>query len=92
MNGNRIYPFASGSDYTASFATTSSYAISASYWDTVYTASNAIDGISGSIGLRGNPDICFISASQYFEMLLNPNLQEVCVFPDRDLEALGGSY
>lgn len=92
MPGNFIYPFASGSDYTASFATSASYAITASYLDYVTTASNAIAGISGSKGLRGNPDICFITVDQYFKLLFTSSLQEVCYYPDRDLETLGGSY
>lgn len=89
---NLIYPFTSGSEYTASYAITSSFATSASYWDYVFTASSAISGVSGSKGLRGNPDICFITVDQYFRMLFTSSLQEVCYFPDRDLEALGGSY
>lgn len=88
----RFYPFLSGSEYTASYALTSSFASNARYWNYANTASNSIDGVSGSIGLRGNPDICFITADQYFRLLFTASLQEVCTFPDRDLEALGGSY
>lgn len=88
----RFYPFLSGSEYTASFAVTASSAISASYWDYAITASNTINGISGSAGLRGSPDICYITTEQYFKLLFTSSLQEVCTFPDRDLQALGGSY
>lgn len=91
MTQNLVYPFTSGSEYTASYAISSSYATSASYWDYVYTSSYAIAGISGSKGYRGNPDICFITAQQYFQLLHTSSLQEVCVRLDRDSEALGGA-
>lgn len=92
MPATRFYPFLSGSEYTASYAITSSQAISASYWDYANTSSVSISGISGSIGLRGNPDRCFITVDQYFKLLFTSSLQEVCTFPIRDLEAEGGSY
>ena len=88
----RFYPFLSGSEYTASFAITSSQATSASYWDYSITSSNSVLGVSGSKGLRGNPDRCFITVDQYFRLLFTSSLQEVCTFPIRDLEAQGGSY
>jgi hypothetical protein len=88
----RFYPFLSGSEYTASFAITSSQATSASFWDYSITSSNSVAGVSGSIGLRGSPDICFITTDQYFRMLFTSSLQEACAFPDRDLQALGGNY
>jgi hypothetical protein len=88
----RFYPFLSGSEFTASFAVTASSAVSASYWDFANTSSFAIAGISGSAGLRGNPDVCLITAEQYFKLLFTSSIQEVCTFPDRDLQALGGSY
>lgn len=91
MPGNFIYPFASGSDYIAAHAITSSLAISGSYWDYVFTSSNSISGVSGSKGLRGNPDICLITADQYFRLLHTSSLQELCNFPDRDIEAMGGA-
>jgi len=92
MASNKIYPFGSGSNYTASFTISSSYAVAANYLDTVLTASSAINSNGGPAGLRGSPDICLISAEQYFALLFNSSLQEVCAFPSRDLEALGGSY
>lgn len=87
---NFVYPFVTGSQVTASFATTSSFAISASYIDYAPTASYAIDGVSGSMGYRGTPDVCLITAEQYFQLLYTSSLQEVCVYPDRDANALGG--
>jgi len=80
---SNFYPFADTSDYTASFAITASNAITASYFDYVLTSSVAIDGISGSIGLRGNPDICYITVDQYYKLLLTSSLVEVCEFPER---------
>lgn len=91
MSRNLVYPFTSGSDYIAAHAITSSLARSGSYWDYVFTSSNSIGGVSGSKGLRGNPDICLISVNQYFQLLYTSSLQEVCTFPDRDIDAMGGA-
>lgn len=78
-----FYPFATGSEYTASFAVTSSHAISASLLSYVNTASYAPQGTSGSVGLRGTPDICLITDNQYFYLIANPSYKEVCNFPPR---------
>lgn len=78
-----FYPFASGSQYTASFAVTSSHAISASLLSYVNTASVAPQGTIGPRGLRGANDICLISAEQYFFLRNNPSYKEVCNFPPR---------
>lgn len=80
---SQYYPFANPTDYTASFAVTASTAETASYFDYVLTASVAINGISGSIGLRGNPDICYITVDQYYKLLFTSSLTEVCEFPER---------
>lgn len=78
-----FYPFASGSEYTASFALSASFATSASLLSYVNTASYAPAGTIGPVGLRGAPDICLINADQYFYLLNNPSYKEVCNFPPR---------
>lgn len=91
MPSTKFYPFLSSSLYTASFAISSSYANSATYLDYVATASMSTAGNFGPPGLRGNPDICFITTQQYFDMLFSSSLQEFCTFPIRDAETQGGA-
>lgn len=76
----KVYPFGSGSFYTASYAVTASFAPSASLIAYVTTASNAaqiLEPRSGSVG-KG---ICLISYEDYLTMQSGkPNVLEVCDF------------
>jgi hypothetical protein len=76
-----VYPFASGSEYTASFAISASYALSASAIDYVATASAAGTILNPISGSAASVNICIITYQQYLAMLANPSLREVCVFP-----------
>lgn len=74
-----VYPFASGSLYTASYAVSTSFATSASFVEYVFTASNAgtvLFPVSGPPG-KG---ICLLTEAQ-FNYLFNNNLAETCDFP-----------
>lgn len=77
------YPYASSSLYTASFAVTSSHAEAAKYTYFTNLVTSASAGITGSIGPRGSPDICWITTDQYFKLLLTGSLKEQCDFPAR---------
>lgn len=90
MPSTKFYPYLSSSLYTASAAISGSYAGRAVYWDYVFTASMSTAGNYGDPGLRGNPDICYITTEQYFALLFTSSLQEVCTFPIRDSETQGG--
>jgi hypothetical protein len=74
-----VYPYASGSFYTASYAISSSYATSASYISYTHTASVALTVISPTSGSLGK-SICLISTDMYSQMLNNINLVENCKF------------
>jgi hypothetical protein len=78
-----VYPFASGSLYTASFALSSSYANVAEFLTYVETASIALSGSFGPKGLRGYPEVCTITYEQYLKLVNDPSLKEVCIFPPR---------
>lgn len=79
-----IYPFASGSLYTASYAITSSYTVSASLINFAITSSTTDTVLFPRSGSRGN-GICLLTTNQY-EILsssigsLTP-LTETCNFP-----------
>lgn len=79
----KVYPFASGSEFTASYALTSSLAKSATFFAYVNTASYADTGTQGPKGLRGAPDVCLITYEQYLQMSASANLIENCAFPPR---------
>ena len=59
-----VYPFGSGSLYTASYAVTASHAISASFIKTVTSASTAGTVLFPQSGSRGK-SVCIISAAEY---------------------------
>lgn len=59
-----VYPFGSGSLYTASFAVTSSVMISASMVDYVYSASSAGTVLHPESGSRGK-SVCLITYGEY---------------------------
>lgn len=74
----QIYPFASGSLYTASYAVTASYAPTASFITYVVTASNAATILYPQSGSRGK-SICLLTTEQYEEMIALNKL-EICNF------------
>jgi len=79
----QVFPFASGSLYTASFAITSSHALQIGSIGYVPTSSYAVEG-KGPKGFRGK-DICLITQDQYFKLYETYSLMEDCTFPERDV-------
>lgn len=75
-----VYPYASGSLYSASFAVTASHAVSASLISYVFTSSLAGTVLNPRSGSNGK-DTCLITYEQYLEMISNPTLIEQCSFP-----------
>lgn len=79
----RVYPFASGSLYTSSYAITSSYADSASLAAYTQTASKADTILKPRSGSRGK-SICLLTTTQYFELSASintpPTKYELCNF------------
>lgn len=75
----KIYPFGSGSFYTASNAVTSSFATKASLIAAVFTASQASVVLEPTSGSRGK-GVCLISYEDYQRMKSNFSLLEVCNF------------
>lgn len=78
-----VYPFGSGSLYTASFAISSSYANQALYLTYTHTSSFALTGSYGEKGIRGYPEVCIITYEQYQKLISDPTLKEDCTFPPR---------
>ena len=62
---SKVYPFASGSEYTASYAISSSVAVSASSVNYVVTASLAGSVLTPVSGSPAAVDICVITYQQY---------------------------
>jgi len=73
----KVYPFGSGSFYTASYAVTASSATSASLIVSVPTASTAQTVLQFVSGSRGK-GVCLISYEDYQAMLLDPAKIENC--------------
>lgn len=78
----KTYPFASGSEFTASFAVTASHTISASSaGDYVITASSAGYVVNPRSGSSATVNMCLITYEQYLLLLNNPGTKkEQCVF------------
>ena len=77
----KVYPFGSGSEYTASYAVTSSYAVSASRLDYVYTSSFAATVLNPTSGSAASKNICLITYADYLELINNPGTKkEQCIF------------
>jgi hypothetical protein len=76
-----VYPFGSGSLYTASYALSSSYAATASGITYVYTASNAGIVLFPESGSEGK-GICLITGTEYVQLQVSKsfNYVEVCNF------------
>jgi len=62
-----VYPFGSGSLYTASYAVSASHAISASFIKSVYSASTAGIVLFPQSGSRGK-SVCTITYAQYLSL------------------------
>lgn len=75
-----VYPFASGSLYTASFAVSSSFATSASLISYVSTASIADTVLFPQSGSRGK-SVCLITFEQYQLLVSSSTLIEQCNVP-----------
>lgn len=76
----QIYPYASGSFYTASFAISSSFATTAQDIDYVFTASIADTVINPTSGSPALINICLITYEQYLALLETPGNYENCTF------------
>jgi hypothetical protein len=74
-----VYPFASGSLYTASYAISASYAASANFIQYVLSASNAATVLFPQSGSRGK-SVCLITTDQY-NTLIATSGSEVCNIP-----------
>ena len=73
----KFYPFASGSEYTASYAVSSSYAGTVDRVRSVQTASLAGTVINRATGSDAAIDICVMSYEEYL-LLLSGSHYEVC--------------
>ena len=77
----KVYPFASGSEFTASYAVTASYAISASSAGYVYTSSLAQQVLYPQSGSAAAVNICLITYADYLQLINNPGTTiEQCNF------------
>lgn len=77
---SKVYPFASGSEYTASFAINTSVAISASRADSAQTSSFAGTVLFPESGSAAEVDICIITYEQYLQILSGSgDILEFCV-------------
>lgn len=74
-----VYPFGTGSLYTASYAISASHAISSSFIGYAVSASSATTVITSVQGPVGN-GICLLTLAQYWDMV-NNNKLETCTFP-----------
>jgi hypothetical protein len=74
-----VYPFASGSLYTASYALSASFATSASFIQYVLSASSASTVLFPQSGSRGK-SVCLITTEQY-DTLIATSGSEVCNIP-----------
>lgn len=74
---NKIYPFASGSEYTASYAISASFADSVELIPYVGTASYAGEVLFPESGSDAAVDICVITYEQYLQ-IYSGSLYEIC--------------
>ena len=74
-----VYPFASGSVYTASYAISASYADVATYMYYAPSASNAAAVLNPVSGSRGK-SVCLLTEAQ-FNYLYSTGYVETCIFP-----------
>lgn len=74
-----VYPFASGSLYTSSFAVSSSYANSASFVSYALSSSVAQTVINPQSGSAGK-NICLLTIEQYYLLSGSASRVENCIF------------
>jgi hypothetical protein len=65
----KVFPFGSGSEFTASYAISSSFAQSALKYQAAQTSSNAGLALTLVSGSRPAVEICVITYSQYQQLL-----------------------
>lgn len=73
-----VYPYASGSLYTASYATTASFANNVRLISYVTSASRADTVLEPTSGSRGK-SVCLLTRAQY-DILIATNVFETCNF------------
>lgn len=73
-----VYPYGSGSLYTASYAVSASHATKVSYIQYVLSASNAGEILFPQSGSRGK-SVCLLTTAQYLEMVATGRI-EICNF------------
>lgn len=73
----KVFPFPSGSEVTASYAITASFANEVQRVQSAETASNAGSVLQLTQGPPGDIDVCFITFSQY-QQILSGNFIEDC--------------
>lgn len=73
-----VYPYGSGSLYTASYATTSSFANNVQFIAYVTSASNADTVLLPESGSRGK-GICLLTTEQYL-LMVSTGRVELCEF------------
>jgi hypothetical protein len=77
----KVYPFASGSEVTASHAVTASYAVSASSAGYVFTTELAEQVLYPESGSPAAVNLCLITYPQYLELVNSPGVSfEQCIF------------
>lgn len=79
-----VYPFGSGSLYTASFAITASYAQQTQRYLYVESASVAGKVLYPRPGAMGK-GVCLLTTQQYLALKANPSWLEICPFPDETI-------
>jgi hypothetical protein len=72
----QVYPFASGSEYTASFAISSSFATNVELVDYVFTASNAGAVQFPTSGSAAEVNLCLITYNQYIQLLSGSSIEQ----------------
>lgn len=76
----KVYPFASGSEYTSSYAVTASYASSVASVPYVNTASIADTVLNPRSGSAADVNICKLYYEDYLKLFTDPNAKEICIF------------
>jgi hypothetical protein len=71
----KVFPFGSGSEFTASYAVTSSLAQSAAKYQSAVTSSNANIVLTPVSGSRPAVEICAITFSQYQQILAGTHVE-----------------
>lgn len=77
---NNVYPFASGSLVTASYAVSASYASAVGNVQYVATASTAATVLNPISGSAATVNICLITYAEYLLLCASASKIEVCSF------------